>query len=59
MAKFEVLYTGVGNRYEALDETIEADLYKAEGKFFTFYKDKEVVRSIRLDLVVQIKRIET
>lgn len=59
MAKFEVIYTAVGRKYEdALDTEIEADFFKAEGKFFTFYVDKEVTRTIQLDLVVQIKRVD-
>lgn len=55
MARFEIVY--MTPRYN-LDAVIEADLYKVEGKFFTFVKDKEVVRSLKVDLVVQIKRVD-
>jgi hypothetical protein len=55
MAKFEIMYTG--NR-PGLDRVIEADLYKVEGKFFVFLEDKEIVRSLKVDIVLQIKRLD-
>lgn len=59
MAKFEVLNTSVGKHHEdALNSVIEADVDKAEGTFFTFDQNKEVVRSVKLDWVVQIKRVD-
>lgn len=55
MARFAVLYnTG----RTGLDKVIEADTYKVDAKFFTFFKDKEVVRSLKVDIVVQIRRME-
>ncbi|GAA4717962.1 hypothetical protein GCM10023216_02700 [Isoptericola chiayiensis] len=54
MARFEVLYnTG----RSGLDKVIEADTYKVDAKFFTFLKDKEVVRSLRESVVVQVRRM--
>lgn len=40
-----------------LDSIIEADYYRTTAKFFEFYVDKEVIRTLRLDRVVQIKRL--
>lgn len=54
MARFEVLYnTG----RSGLDKVIEADAYKVDAKFFTFLKDKEVVRSLRESVVLQVRRM--
>jgi hypothetical protein len=55
VTRYAVLYT---NKRVGLDEVIEADSYRADGKFFTFLKSKEVVRSLKLDIVVQIKRLD-
>lgn len=55
MARFEVMY--IRDR-AGLDKVIEADSYRADGKFFTFLKNKEVIRSLKLDIVVQIKRLD-
>lgn len=55
MARFAVLYT---NSRPGLDKVIEADTYKVDAKFFTFLKDKEVVRSLKVDVVVQIRRMD-
>lgn len=41
-----------------MDAVIEADSYKVDAKFFTFLKDKEVVRSLKVDVVVQIRRMD-
>ena len=58
MAKFAVTYTERAGSYDyALDDEIEADVYRAEGKFFNFYSDHEIVRSVALDLVAQIRRV--
>ena len=54
MAKFAMMYT---NNRPGLDRIIEADLYRVSGKFFEFIIDKEVVRSIKLDIVTQIRRM--
>lgn len=54
MARFEVLYnTGRAG----LDRVIEADTYKVDAKFFTFIKDKEVIRSLRENVVIQVRRM--
>jgi hypothetical protein len=58
MAKFEVLYSMAIPR-QGLDSVIEADIYRVSGgKFFEFLVDKEIVRTLRCDIVVQIKRVE-
>ena len=54
MARYALLYT---NKRPGLDPVIQADTYRVDGKFFTFLKDKEVVRSLKVDYVVQIKRL--
>lgn len=55
MAKFQIHYTT--NRQD-LDRVIEADNYKVDTKFFTFYANKEVVRSLRTDIVLEVKRLD-
>lgn len=54
MARFEVLYS---TGRTGLDKVIEADSYKVDAKFFTFLKNKEVVRSLRETVVIQIRRM--
>lgn len=54
MARFAVLYN---TQRPGLDKVIEADTYKVDAKFFTFFQDKEVVRSLKVDIVVQIRRM--
>lgn len=54
MARFSVLYT---TARPSLDKVIEADSYKVDGKFFTFLRDKEVIRSLKADAVLQIRRM--
>lgn len=55
MSRYEILYT---TSRQDLDKIIEADSYKTDGKFFTFLVDKEVVRTLKIDVVVQIKRLD-
>lgn len=45
-------------QYRHLDKVIEADFYRTSGKFFEFLVDKEVVRSLKLDTVTQIRRMD-
>lgn len=54
MAHFALMYT---NNRPGLDPIIEADFFRTSGKFFEFLIDKEVVRTLKLDIVVQIKRL--
>lgn len=54
MARFEVLYN---TSRSGLDKVIEADTYKVDAKFFTFLKNKEVVRSLRENVVIQVRRM--
>ncbi|OZD18318.1 hypothetical protein CH253_17810 [Rhodococcus sp. 06-156-3C] len=54
MARFEVLYNSTRRDF---DKVIEADSYKVDAKFFTFVKDKEVIRSLKVDVVLQIRRM--
>lgn len=37
---------------------IEADTFKVNGKFFEFLIDKEVVRTLKVDAVLQIRRMD-
>jgi hypothetical protein len=57
MARFHVIYNTARPR-PGLDSVIDADTYKVDAKFFTFLKDKEVVRTLKVDIVVQIRRME-
>jgi hypothetical protein len=41
-----------------LDPVIVADTYKVNGKFFEFLIDKEVVRTLKVDAVLQIRRMD-
>ena len=54
MTSFGVLYKT--NR-SGLDPIIEADFYRTTGKFFEFLIDKEVVRTIQMDAILQIRRL--
>ena len=54
MSRFEMMYQ---RPRVGLDNVIEADTYKVNGKFFDFVIDKEVVRSLLSDAVLQIRRM--
>jgi hypothetical protein len=36
---------------KGLDKIIEADVCRVSGKFFEFFIDKEVVRTLKVDIV--------
>jgi hypothetical protein len=55
VAQFQVLYKI--NR-QGLDPVIEADFYRTSGKFFEFLIDKEVVRTVQTDIILQIRRMD-
>lgn len=55
MAKFAMMYS---TPRQGLDAIIEADTYKVNGKFFEFLIDKEVVRTLKVDAVLQIRRMD-
>lgn len=54
MAKFHMMYS---SSRQGLDKIIEADIYRTNGKFFEFITDKEVVRTLKIDIVTQIRRM--
>jgi hypothetical protein len=55
VAKFHMMYTAPRT---GLDPVIEADLYRVSGKFFEFLVNKEVVRTLKVDAVLQIRRMD-
>jgi len=55
MARFQMMYT---NNRSGLDPVVEADFYRVTRKFFEFLVNKEVVRTLKVDRVVQIKRLD-
>ena len=55
MARFAMMYS---TDRQGLDRVIEADFYRVNGKFFEFLVDKEVVRTLKIDAVLQIRRMD-
>lgn len=55
MAKFEMMYN---HNRPGLDRIIEADVFRVSGKFFEFLVNKEIVRTLKVDIVTQIRRMD-
>jgi hypothetical protein len=55
VARFQMMYT---THRQGFDPVIEADHFRVAGKFFEFVVNKEVVRTLKVDVVLQIRRMD-
>ena len=55
MPRYEMMYK---TPRAGLAPIIEADSFRVNGKFFEFFVNKEVVRTLLMDVVLQIRRME-